>query len=229
MSAAVLSLPPGLGWSVKRSPLWKTRRQEAISGKRTTLTDWSFPRWQWELTIDFLRQAGANQQASSFAGAIYAEFATLAGFFNQRSGGFDSFLFQDPDDNTAPSKQTIATGDGVTTVFPIVRSFGGFVEPICAVNVPATLYYNGMAQPHGGSTFWDVVLWSGNTFFGSAPNPSPNPPGSLIIASAPPAGTVIGLDFTFYFPCQFDEDTLTFEKFMAALYSAKSVKFSSLK
>ena len=227
MSTTVLSLPPGLGWGVKRSPVWRTRKQEAISGKRTTLADWSFPRWQWELTIDFLRQAGSGQQTPSFAGSTYSEFATLAGFFNQRSGGFDSFLFQDPDDNTAPHAQTLATGDGVSTTFPLVRSFGGFIEPIYAVNVPSTLYYNGVAQPRGGSTFWDVSTWGGLNFF--AGTPYAGAVGTLIISSPPAAGTVIGLDFTFYFPCQFDDDTMSFEKFMAALYSAKSVKFSSLK
>src|SRR5579863_6263095 len=142
MSTAVLSLPPGLGWGVKRSPLWKTRKQEAISGKRTTLADWSFPRWQWEVTVDFLRQAGSNQQTPSFAGSTYSEFAALAGFFNQRSGGFDSFLFQDPDDNTV-THQSIGVGDGSTTVFPLIRAFGGFIEPIYAPNVMSTVYWNG--------------------------------------------------------------------------------------
>ena len=82
MSTQLFPTLAGLGWSVKRRPVWSTRKQEAISGKRTHLADWSFPRWSWELTFEFLRQAGANQQAASFAGGTYGEFAALAGFFN---------------------------------------------------------------------------------------------------------------------------------------------------
>ena len=235
MSTAVLALPPGLGWSVKRTSLWKTRKQEAISGKRTTLADWSFPRWQWEVTIDFMRQAGAHQQAASFAGATYAEFAGVAGFFNQRQGAFDSFLYQDPDDNTVTA-QAIATGDGATVVFPLVRAFGGFVEPVPAPNLVSNVYLNGVPQPQAAlGIVWNYVPWPANPLAPLYANGVPAagiPTGSLVFNSSghtPGAGVAIAADLSFYFPCQFDDDAMSFEKFMAALYGAKSVKFSSLK
>ncbi|HLH50092.1 MAG TPA: DUF2460 domain-containing protein [Roseiarcus sp.] len=216
MSTQVFPTLAGLGWSVKRTPLWKTRKQESISGKRTTLADWSFPRWQWELTFDFLRQAGANQQVTSFAGSTYSEFASLAGFFNARQGGFDSFLYTDPDDNTSPTDQPIGTGDGTTTTFQLVRAFGGFVEPILAPSAITNVKVNGVVKTLG--TDYAVSTWGGSST-----------PGVITFTAAPAASAAITATFTFNFPCQFDDDSLTFEKFMAALYQAKSVKFSSLK
>jgi len=230
MSNQVLSLPVGLGWSVKRSPLWKTRKQEAISGKRTTLADWPSPRWQWEVTIDFMRQAGTNQQVASFQGSTYSEFASLAGFFNLRQGAFDSFLYQDPDDNTSATDQAIGTGDGTTAVFQLQRAFGGNVEPILALNALTNVKVAGTAQTLGtASNQFNVTLWGGTYLSGGAT--STDNPGTIRFGSSiiPTAGQAITATFSFYFPCRFDDDALSFEKFMAALYSAKSVKFSSQK
>lgn len=134
MTEPVFPALPGLGWSVKRAPVWKTRAQQAISGKETRLADWSYPVWQWVLTFDFLR-----------ADPVAAEFQSLAGFFNQCQGAFGTFLYADADDN-AVTAQTIGTGDGATASFQLVRAFGGFIEPVLAPNVVSAVYLAGVAQ-----------------------------------------------------------------------------------
>ncbi|HVA15463.1 MAG TPA: DUF2460 domain-containing protein [Stellaceae bacterium] len=206
MSNSVFPTLAGLGWSVTRREIWKTRSQEAISGKETRIADWSYPRHQWSLSFDFLRQG-------SFSGAAYAEFALLAGFFNLRQGAYDSFLYTDADDNMATA-QALATGDGATTSFALLRSFGGFAEPILAPNVVSHVYLNGVVQS-GGS--YSVNAWGAAS------------PGTLAFTTAPGAGVAIAADFSFYFPCRFAADQMDFEKFMAALYAAKKVAFISLK
>jgi uncharacterized protein (TIGR02217 family) len=206
MSIAVFPSLAGLGWSVARSELWKTRTQEAISGKETRIADWSYPRHQWALTFDFLRQG-------NLSGTLYAEFAALAGFFNLRQGGFDSFLYADPDDS-AVTGQAIGTGDGATTSFQLVRSFGGFVEPIFAPNAVSRVALNGVTQSAGS---YAVNGWGAAS------------PGTLVFTTAPGAGVAIAADFSFYFPCRFAADQLDFEKFMAALYQLKKIEFISLK
>lgn len=206
MSTSVFPTLAGLGWSVTRREIWKTRSQEAISGKETRIADWSYPRHQWALGFDFLRQG-------ALSGTAYSEFAQLAGFFDLRQGMFDSFLYADADDN-AVTGQAIATGDGATTAFAFVRSFGGFAEPILAPNVVSHVYLNGVAQSPGGYT---VNGW------GSAS------PGTLVFGTPPGSGVAITADFSFYFPCRFAADQMDFEKFMAALYSAKKISFVSLK
>lgn len=206
MSNSVFPTLAGLGWSVTRREIWKTRAQEAISGKETRIADWSYPRHQWTLGFDFLRQG-------ALSGAAYAEFAALAGFFNLRQGAYDSFLFSDADDNAAAG-QGLGTGDGATTSFALARAFGGFVEPIAAPNAVSAVYLNGVAQ---SPSSYAVNAW------GAAA------PGTIVFNAAPAAGAAVSADFSFYFPCRFAVDQLDFEKFMAALYQAKKVTFISLK
>ncbi len=134
MTEPIFPALAGLGWSVKRSPVWKTRAQQAISGKETRLADWSYPAWRWELTFDFLR-----------ADPVVAEFQSLAGFFNRCQGAFGTFLYADADDN-AVAGQTIGTGDGATTAFQLVRAFGGSIEPVLAPSVVSAVYLAGVAQ-----------------------------------------------------------------------------------
>lgn len=134
MTEPIFPTLAGLGWSVKRSPMWKTRAQQAISGKETRLADWSYPAWHWALTFDFLRATPAA-----------SEFQALAGFFNQCQGAFGTFLYADADDN-AVTGQMIGTGDGTTVVFQLARSFGGFIEPVLAPNAVGAVYLAGVAQ-----------------------------------------------------------------------------------
>jgi hypothetical protein len=322
MSSQVFPTLAGIGWSVKRLSSWKTRVQEAISGKETRLADWSSPRWSYELVFDFLRQANANQQSASFAGQTYNEFAQLAGFFNARQGMFDSFLFTDPDDNTVAS-QPLGAGDGATLAFQLVRAFGGFAEPVLAPNAVTAVKLAGVAIPAAGlsapaapslssvasgalagATYFaknTYVTNSGetlasaeaslavavnhvvsvaspaastgaigwNSYLGTSsgaetkqngspiaigtpfqepntgliagvPLPGANStgwslsvwgapsPGVLTFAGPVAAAIAITADFTYYFPCRFDSDDMTFEKFMAALYKS-GIKLKTLK
>ncbi|HEV8015213.1 MAG TPA: DUF2460 domain-containing protein [Stellaceae bacterium] len=206
MSTSVFPTLVGLGWSATRREIWKTRSQEAISGKETRIADWSYPRHQWTLGFDFLRQG-------ALSGTAYSEFAQLAGFFDLRQGMFDSFLYADPDDN-AVTAQAIATGDGATTGFPLVRGFGGFVEPILAPNVVSHVYLGGVVQ---SPSSYSVSAWGATT------------PGLITFTAAPGSGVAISADFSFYFPCRFAADQMDFEKFMASLYAAKKVMFQSIK
>ncbi len=198
MSNAIFPTLVGLGWSVKRVPMWKTRVQEAISGKETRIADWSFPRWKWELAYDFLR-----------GDAGHAEFQSLAGFFNQRQGVFDSFLYQDADDNGATA-QLLSSGDGATRSFQLVRSLGGFIEPIIAPNAVNNIYLAGVAQSPSAYTV------DGTT-------------GIVTFVTAPAAAVAVTADFTFYFRCRFVDDSMDFEKFMNQLWRAKKLALISLK
>ena len=116
----------GLSWDVARTPTFRTLTQTSASGLELRAAFWSRPRWQWSLSYDLLR-ADAT-----------ADLQTLAGFFLARQGSCDSFLYTDPNDK-AVTGQAIGTGDGTTTAFQLVRSFGGYLEPVTAVQ-SLTLY-----------------------------------------------------------------------------------------
>lgn len=168
---------------------------------------WSFPRRTWVLTYDFLRQGVVH-------GSAYTEFSQLAGFFNQRLGRWDTFLYSDQDDNSVTT-QTIATGDGTTTAFQLIRTFGGFIEPVLAPNAVAAVRVNGVTKTP--VTDYTVSNWGATN------------PGVLTFTTAPAAAAAITADFTYYWPCRFAEDSITFSKFATALWSGKSVKFKSVK
>jgi uncharacterized protein (TIGR02217 family) len=201
---------PGVTYTVKRTPQVQSRIQISISGKETRISDWSYPRYNYELQYEFLRTAAAFQ-----------ELQRLGAFYVARLGPFDSFLFNDVDDNGVTG-QVIGTGDGVATSFQLVRTYGPSgtvaVEPIFAPNVVSAVKVNGVLQTV------DVDYGVGNWENGVTPN------GTLAFFSGAPAdGAVITADFTFYWPCRFSDDTLDLEKFMNGLWQAKSVKFMSLK
>jgi uncharacterized protein (TIGR02217 family) len=207
VSTSVFPTLAGLGWDVPRTEIWKTTVQENVSGKESRVALWTYPRHQWDLTFDFLRQGTVH-------GGAYSEFAQLAGFFNQRQGQFDTFLYTDTDDSGVTG-QAIGVGDGATTTFQLVRAFGGFVEPILAPNSVAAVKVNGVTKTP--VTDYAVSNWGSST------------PGVVTFTSPPANGLPVTADFSFYFPCRFVDDTMAFAKFAQALYSGKKVSFMSVK
>src|SRR5215207_7054155 len=107
--------------------------------------DQPYPVWTWTLTYSLLRDKWDTRGAGG-PGAGYDELRTLAGFFLQQQGAFQPFLFDDPTDN-AVADQVIGTGNSGATVFQLVRSMGGFAEPIVAPNAVAAIRFNGVVQP----------------------------------------------------------------------------------
>src|ERR1039458_1646325 len=135
MGTSVFPSLPGEMFPVTRTPSWDTTVQQNLSGKEVRIANSTYPRWKWELSFSVLRSAAA-----------YTEFQQLAGFFNALQGSFDTFQYQDADDN-AVTGQTIGTGDGTTTAFQLVRAFGGFIEPVLAPNNLSAVYLNGINTP----------------------------------------------------------------------------------
>jgi len=202
MSTAVFPALPGLAWSVDKQPAFATVVRTAASGQETRVALWPAPRWHFKLGYDLLR-ADANQ-----------ELQTLMGFFLARQGQYDSFLYQDPDDN-AVTGQPLGVGDGATTAFQLLRSFGGFAEPVRAPNLGATLnvYLAGVAQ---SSSSYAVSGWGTAT------------PGMLTFDTAPGAGVAIAADFSFYFPVRFAADLAEFSQFMHQLWELKQIELVSV-
>lgn len=133
MSDAIYPDLPGIKPEIKRTPMWKTLRQESVSGKVLTAALMTYPSRKYMLAYEFLR-AGTEQ-----------ELQNIEGFFNARQGSFDTFLFNDPDDR-AVTDQTFGTGNGTTTAFPLLRTRGGFSEPVQSVNGAPVIKVSGVTQ-----------------------------------------------------------------------------------
>lgn len=204
---AIFPTLPGLAWSVTKAPRFATRIQRAVSGRELRVVDQASPIWTWTLTYSLLRDKWDTRGAGGL-GAGYDELRTLAGFFLQRQGAFQPFLFDDPSDN-AVAAQLLGTGDGVTSSFQLVRSMGGFAEAITAPNTLSAVYFNGVRQ---AAAQYTVDGGSGLVSF----------------LAPPPAGISVTADFTYYFRVRFAEDTAEFENFMFQLWQLKQVKLQSV-
>jgi hypothetical protein len=199
------SLPslPGLAWSRHKKPGFSTRVASHVSGREVRVALMSFPLYEFEAVY-----GGLTSSASTFAGLGANSLQSLMGFFLQLQGQLGTFLYTDPDDN-AVTGQAFATGDGSTTSFTMMRSLGGFLEPVGWVTSIANTYLNGTAQ--GGSAY------------------NLTTPNTLTFTSSPGAGAVISADFAYAFNCRFLDDQMDFEEFMGNLWKLDSMKFRSVK
>src|SRR5258707_11407223 len=145
---AIFPTLPGLGWSVSKAPKFATRIQRAVSGRELRALDQPNPVWTWTLTYSLLRDkwdARAQGTMGGGPGVGYDELRTLAGFFLQQQGAFQPFLFDDPTDH-AVTAGLLGTGDSSATQYQLVRTMGGFAEPIAAPNQVSAIYFDGVFQ-----------------------------------------------------------------------------------
>lgn len=195
MSNAIFPTFPGLKWGTVKKPIWSTRIQKATSGRELRASFYSYPVYQFSLSYEVLR------------GNALGEIQQLIGFFNARQGSFDSFLYEDPDDNSA-TDQSFGVGNGTRTQFQLVRTMGGFVEPVLALNGTPTIKVNGS------------VVSTGFTINSTG----------LVTFSTPPAnGATLTWSGNFYYRVRFVQDSNEFEQFLKQLWQARKVEFISIK
>jgi uncharacterized protein (TIGR02217 family) len=186
-----------VAFPVKRTPGWSTIKSDALSGKRVRGQQFSYPIYRYELTFKVLRTAAA-----------YLEWQTLQGFINQQLGGAGLWLYDDVNDD-AVATQRFGTGDGAATDFQLVRTLGGFTEPVFFPTVTG-IEVDGVTKTLG--TDYTV----GNY-------------GVITFAAPPNGGAVLTWDGTFYWGCRFDDDQFEFEAAYSGIMNLRSLKFSTEK
>lgn len=195
MSDSVFPALPGLKWDVVKKPEFSTNIKQVTSGKELRAAYWSYPRWHFSLSYELLR--GASE---------FTELQTLMGFFMQRKGSFDSFLYEDPSDHQVTG-QVLGIGNGTITAFQCVRVLGGYVEPIKNLHGTPTVYLDGVVQATG----WTVSN------------------GIITFSTPPSSSVVVSVDFQFYFRVRFKMDEAEFNQFMLDLWELKKCEMVSLK
>lgn len=194
MSDVVYPSFPGLKWNVKRTPMWKTLSQESVSGKELTVSLMTYPNRKYSISYEFLRRSEMEQ---------------IEGFFNQRRGKFDTFLYLDPEDNSV-TDQVFGTGNGTTTSFPLSRVRGGFSEPVQALNGAPVIKVDGVTK----ATPADYVI---------------STTGIVVFTTAPLAGQPITWTGNYYFRCRFLQDMAEFDQFLKTLWQWNRVEFRTVK
>lgn len=200
MSNSVFPTLAGIGWGYRRSPMFDTRIQKSVSGKELRTAYMAYPLWKYTLTYEVLRDDTVNN-----------ELKTLAGFFLARQGQYDSFLFTDPDDSSVTA-QSFGTGDGTTTAFQLIRTYGGFAEPVQNVNGTPSIYVAGVLKTV--TTHYTISSTGLVTF---------------TAGNIPTAGQALTWTGSYYQRCRFLMDAADFEKFMKQLWELKKVEFQTVK
>ncbi|EPH8063704.1 DUF2460 domain-containing protein, partial [Neisseria gonorrhoeae] len=122
---------------------------------------------------------------------------------------FESFLYEDPADNAVTDQPVGNTVQGVAR-YQLVRSMGGFIEPVSAVKERPAVKVGGTALAYGRDyTVTDKGVLVFNT---------PQPPGRPITWTG-----------GFYFRVRFTSDTVDFENVLGSLWAAKKIEFTSVK
>lgn len=119
MSNDVFPSLPGIALERDHEVEFDNIVRRAASGKRYAMGKRLYPVRRWMLRYNFLRERAGR-----------TELQQLQGFFERRHGNLDDFLFRDREVYQITTPQIFATGDGTTRRFRLVRSRGGFLEPI---------------------------------------------------------------------------------------------------
>ncbi|MEO0982689.1 MAG: DUF2460 domain-containing protein [Pseudomonadota bacterium] len=175
-------LPLALAFGAVGGPERRTEVVQLASGREARNAVWAGSRRRWEL-------AGAVRKVED----LYA----LSVFFEARRGRLHGFRFRDPADdrscapNETPSAldQAIGTGDGATTVFPLIKRYGDYERRIW--------------KPMDGEVLVaadGVELAGGFAVDGAT--------GEVSFDAAPAAGAEVTAGFRFDTPVRFDTDHL---------------------
>lgn len=124
-------------------------------------------------------------------------------FYTRHKGAFDSFLFENPNENPVTA-ETVGSGDGTKTVFYL----GGKVDMSTGdlIVTPATAV---LTRSVGGTG--DYLSFTAFTI--------DEPVGQVTTNTALPSGDVLRANYNFRYRVRFQEDPLTREAFAADLWN----------
>ncbi|MDA3526622.1 DUF2460 domain-containing protein [Acinetobacter baumannii] len=204
MSDVLFPELPGLEWDLTKTPMFNTKIMQSVNGRELRASYQAVPKYQISMSFAFLRESKGRN-----------ELQQLEGFFLERRGSFDSFLFKMPEDNEF---QCTFVGDGVQTSFQLYKQ-------INTTQIP--LQYTQAEQSE------DPLMWSEN-----ASKPMWSDPesqmwllqfvitnnGMLQLSIPLLEGESITVTGTFYYRCRFADDEQQYTNFMSKLWKAGKVE-----
>ena len=184
----------------------------------------------WNAYVGFWSGGAVKQNATSIAAGspwtqpaaglvagvapplAYTDLRALEGFYHQRQGAFDSFLYFDPGDAQATA-QAIGTGDGVNTAFQLVSNYGGALLPQQNPIGPVGVFVSGVQQSSGYTLGAPGTSGAGVVTFGAAPG-----------AAAPITAT-----YGYLQRLRFKDDQVEFNEFLSNLWELRTLQLMSVK
>jgi hypothetical protein len=135
MSNVIFQPPPGLAWSVTKRPKYSTLVQTPISARgQLRIARQQYPIWEYEMVWEYLK--GGEQTGITTSSRADNAYQQLLGFFMARQGGFDSFLYSDPNDNSVIDG-AVRDGRRVDDRVPASRTIGSGVDIVQNIDASA--------------------------------------------------------------------------------------------
>lgn len=204
MSDVLFPELPGLEWDLTKTPMFNTKIMQSVNGRELRASYQAVPKYQISMSFAFLRESKGRK-----------ELQQLEGFFLERRGSFDSFLFKMPEDNEF---QCTFIGDGVQTSFQLYKQ----------INTTQIPLQHTQAEQSEDPLMWDEVaskpMWSEPDDqmwllqFGINTN------GLLQMPIPLAAGESITISGTYYYRCRFADDEQQYTNFMSKLWKAGKVE-----
>lgn len=198
MAIPVFPVLRGLTKPIGRKTVWSTSMESSFSGEDARFPNWTYPKYAFTLKFDFLR-----------ADAAETDWQALSGFYNQVFGPANLFQYlfsEDGGPSSGVTDQPFGIGDGTTRTFQLVRTMGGFTEPVFLPTSP-TIKINGVT-----TAAYTIDAYGRVTF-----------------TVAPGAAAALTWTGTWNWYCRFDADEQDFNNFAFKYWDCQQVNFTTVK
>lgn len=204
MSDVLFPELPGLDWDLTKTPMFNTKIMQSVNGRELRASYQAVPKYQISMSFAFLRESKGRK-----------ELQQLEGFFLERRGSFDSFLFKMPEDNEF---QCTFIGDGVQTSFQLYKQINTTQIPLQHTQAEQSedplMWSENASKPMWSDP--DNQMWL--LQFGITTN------GLLQMPIPLAAGESITITGTYYYRCRFADDEQQYTNFMSKLWKAGKVE-----
>lgn len=199
---------PGLEWESTKTPIFNTKIMTSINGRELRASFQAVPKYEISLSYAFLRENKGRQ-----------ELQQLEGFFLERRGAFDSFLYKMPDDNAFDCSYV---GDGVTTSFQLYKKMYNSQLPLGNTQEQVL----GSINPNMWNQTTTKTMWATNTAKPMWNNSSAQvtTDGKLVLSEPVEDGIELNVKGIFYYRCRFKDDEQQYVNFMHKLWKAGKVE-----
>ncbi len=205
MSNVLFPELPGLEWDLSKTPMFNTKIMTSINGRELRASFQAYPKYEIAMSFAFLRESKGR-----------AELQQLEGFYIDRRGSFDSFLYKMPDDNQFTCT-IVGDGSNEYQVYKQVgqtKQFLGNTEPDLTEDRDPLMW-----DPDSSKRMWsneDQLLWF--TRFGL------NADGTITFAQPLAVGQKVTVSGTYYYRCRFKDDEQQYTNFMYKLWKASKIE-----
>ncbi|WP_440207005.1 DUF2460 domain-containing protein [Acinetobacter oleivorans] len=208
MSNVLFPELPGLEWDTSITHMFNTKIMTSINGRELRASFQAAPKYEISLSYAFLRESKGRK-----------ELQQLQGFYLERRGAFDSFLYKLPDDNQFDCS---FVGDGATTTYQLYKMM--YDTPLPLGNTEEQIVQ--AVDPNMWNQTPVKSMWDANTSkrMWNTATAQITADGKYILSQPVEAGIELNITGTYYYRCRFKDDTQQYVNFMHKLWKAGKVE-----